>query len=253
MLTAKEQTRLQILNSLLAEHMTLDQAATLMGVSTRHTRRILAAYREKGAAAVAHGHRGRKASTTTPEAVVAGVVRLARTRYAGTNHTHLSELLSEREGMDIGRITLRPHPGQRRAEQSQAKTPSKAPGAPSADAPGGYADPTGRQPPTAGWARVAPQFALLFGVDDATGTVVNALFCEQEDSLSYFRLMQGPDSAPGHSTRALHLPPLGLQAPLGVPARRHTHPIQPGDDGRAGDTTDIRTVAAGQGSRGAGG
>ena len=36
-----------------------------------------------------------------------------------------------------------------------------------------------------------PQFALLFAVDDATGAVVNALFCEQEDSLSYFRLMQG--------------------------------------------------------------
>ena len=36
-----------------------------------------------------------------------------------------------------------------------------------------------------------PQFALLFAVDDATGTVVNALFCEQEDSLSYFRLLQG--------------------------------------------------------------
>ena len=43
-LTQKEQTRLQVLNSLLAEHMTLEQAATLMGVSTRHTRRILAAY-----------------------------------------------------------------------------------------------------------------------------------------------------------------------------------------------------------------
>ena len=38
----KEQVRLQILNSLLAEHMTVDQAAMLMGVSTRHTRRILA-------------------------------------------------------------------------------------------------------------------------------------------------------------------------------------------------------------------
>ena len=34
-----------------------------------------------------------------------------------------------------------------------------------------------------------PQFALLFAVDDATGCVVNALFCEQEESLSYFRLM----------------------------------------------------------------
>ena len=36
-----------------------------------------------------------------------------------------------------------------------------------------------------------PQFALLLAVGDATGTVSNALFCEQEDSLSYFRLLQG--------------------------------------------------------------
>ena len=36
-----------------------------------------------------------------------------------------------------------------------------------------------------------PQFPLLFAVDDATGSVVNALFCEQEDSLSYFRLLEG--------------------------------------------------------------
>ena len=42
-LTPKEQTRLQVLNSLLAEQIVLDQAAELMGVSPRHTRRILAA------------------------------------------------------------------------------------------------------------------------------------------------------------------------------------------------------------------
>ena len=35
------------------------------------------------------------------------MVHLARTRYAGTNHTHLSELLSERDGIDIGSTTLR--------------------------------------------------------------------------------------------------------------------------------------------------
>ena len=35
------------------------------------------------------------------------VVHLAASRYPGTNHTHLSELLSEREGIDIGRTTLR--------------------------------------------------------------------------------------------------------------------------------------------------
>ena len=36
-LTQREQTRLQVLNSLMADHMTMEQAATLMGVSTRHT------------------------------------------------------------------------------------------------------------------------------------------------------------------------------------------------------------------------
>ena len=106
-LTQKDQARLQVLNSLMAEHMTLDQAATLMGVSERHTRRILAAYREDGAAAVANGHRGRRPPNATPEGVVADVVHLARTRYAGANHTHLSELLGERDGIDIGRTTLR--------------------------------------------------------------------------------------------------------------------------------------------------
>ena len=106
-LTPKEQTRLHVLNSLLAEHMTLDQAATLMGVSPRHTRRMLAAYQEEGAVAVAHGHRGRRAPNATPEPVANAVVHLAHTKYARANHTHLNELLSEREGIEIGRSTLR--------------------------------------------------------------------------------------------------------------------------------------------------
>ena len=57
--------------------------------------------------AVGHGHRGRRAPNATPETVATAVVHLARTKYARANHTHLSELLSEREGIDIGRSTLR--------------------------------------------------------------------------------------------------------------------------------------------------
>ena len=40
-LTPKEQSRLQVLNSLAEEQMTLDQAAELMGVTSRHTRRMV--------------------------------------------------------------------------------------------------------------------------------------------------------------------------------------------------------------------
>ena len=106
-MTPKEQTRLQVLNSFLTEHIALDQAAELMGVSPRHTRRILSAHQERGAAALAHGHRGRRPANTTPDAVLADVVHLARTRYEGANHSHLSGLLAEREGIVIGGTTLR--------------------------------------------------------------------------------------------------------------------------------------------------
>ena len=188
-LTPKEQTRLTILNSLLAEHMTLDQAATLMGVSPRHTRRILAAYQEKGAATVAHGLRGRKPANATPEPVATAVVHLARTRYAGTNHTHLSELLSDRDGIDIGRTTLRrilgnaglSSPRHRRQPKHRVRR-QRMP------RQGMLIQMDGSHHPWLG-DRIPP-FTLLIAVDDATGTVVDALFCEKEDAHSYFLLIQ---------------------------------------------------------------
>ena len=64
-MTQKEQTRLQVVNSLQAEQMTRDHAATMMGVSPRHTKHIPEAYRGKGASALAHGHRGRNPANAT--------------------------------------------------------------------------------------------------------------------------------------------------------------------------------------------
>ena len=139
-LNQKEQARLQILNSLLSEHMTVDQAATLMGVSTRHTRRILAAYTEEGAAALAHGHRGRRAPNTTPDSIRAEVLSLARTTYSGVNHTHLSELLRERDGIDIARNTLRRILVGAGLAQSSSPTSTEAPCSSTTYAPRGDAD-----------------------------------------------------------------------------------------------------------------
>ena len=36
-----------------------------------------------------------------------------------------------------------------------------------------------------------PQFTLLLAVDDATGMVVNALFCQHENTHVYLLLMKG--------------------------------------------------------------
>ena len=188
-MTPKEQTRLQVLNSLLVERMTLDQAATLMGVSPRHTRRILADYRKNGAASLAHGHRGRKPANAIPEATRSRVVHLARTVYEGANHTHLSELLSERVGLDMGRTTLRrilvnaglSSPRRRRPPKHRVRR-QRMP------RQGMLIQMDGSHHPWLG-DRMLP-FTLLIAVDDATGTVVDALFCEKEDAHSYFLLIQ---------------------------------------------------------------
>ena len=178
-LTPKEQTRLQVLNSLLVEHMTLDQAATLMGVSPRHTRRILADYRKNGAASLAHGHRGRKPANAIPEATRSRVVHLARTVYEGANHTHLSELLSERVGLDMGRTTLRrilvnaglSSPRRRRPPKHRVRRQRMPRQGMLIQMDGSYHRWLGED---------GPQFTILFAVDDATGCVVNALFCDHD-------------------------------------------------------------------------
>ena len=187
-MTQKEQSRLQVLNSLLAEQMTTEQAATLMGVSTRHTRRILAAYREDGAAALAHGNRGRKPANATPDSVIAEVVHLARTRYRGANHTHLSELLSEREGIEIGRVTLR-----RALTRADIASPRRR-------RPPKHRIRRQRMPREGMLVQLdgshhrwledrGAQFTLLLAVDDATGCVSSALFCLEETTHDYFLLI----------------------------------------------------------------
>ena len=69
--------------------------------------RLLNAHRKEGAADLAHGNRVRRPHNAIPESQSSGVVKLAGTHYAGTNHTHLTELLRVQEGIDLSRPTVR--------------------------------------------------------------------------------------------------------------------------------------------------
>ena len=63
---------------------------------------MLAAYRGRGGAALAHGNRGRRSHN----AVAPAAVELAIHLYEGVNHTDLPELLSEREVIDLSWPTV---------------------------------------------------------------------------------------------------------------------------------------------------
>ena len=189
-LTTKEQTRLQILNGVLEGHWFLREATEVLGVSERHAWRLLAAYRKEGAAALAHGNRGRVPSNATPTAARRQVVAMAQERYSGINHTHLTELLAEREGVVLSRSTVRrllvgvglQSPRHRRPPRHRYRRQRMPQEGMLLQLDGSHH----------AWLEDrGPVLTLLLAVDDATGTVPYGLFHEQEDTQGYFLLLRG--------------------------------------------------------------
>ena len=206
----QEQARIQVLNSVLEHQLPIAQAAEIIGVSERHTKRLLAAYRKDGAAALAHGNRGRRPHNAVPEAAAASVVKLAINGYAGANHSHFTELLREREGIDLSRPTVRRilvkagigSPRSSRSPQHRfrrRRMPQE----------GMLVQIDGSQH---SWLEdLGPKLTLLIAVDDATGVVAQAVFRTTEDTRGYLVLLEGNGPAVGYPPGALQRSPLGLQ------------------------------------------
>ena len=188
-LTQKEQARLQVLNGILEGQISVDEAAEVLGVSERHVWRILAEYRKEGAAALAHGNRGGRANNSIPEEARTQVVALARTRYARVNHTHLTELLAEREEIVLGRSTVRrilvgagmASPRRRRPPLHRVRRQRMSQEGMLVQVDGSV---------HAWLEERGPRCTLLLAIDDATSTVPYALFRHEEDTHGYFLLMQ---------------------------------------------------------------
>jgi len=166
------------------------EAAELMGVSLRQERRLMVAYREEGAAGLAHGNRGRRPPNAIDEDLKKQVVGLARGRYDGCNQQHYTELLKEREGIKLSRSSVRrilladgvKSPRKRRPPQHRRRReryPQEGMLLQIDGSPHDWFEGRGAA------------ISLLGAIDDATGKVPYALFREQEDSPGYFRLLQG--------------------------------------------------------------
>ena len=186
----REQARSQVLNTVLEQHLSIRQAAEIMGVSERHTKRLLAAYRRDGPAALAHGNRGRRPHNAVPEDAADAVVKLASNGYAGANHSHFTELLREREGIDLSRPTVRRilvkagigSPRSRRSQQHRFRRKRMPQEGMLIQVDGS---------PHAWLEERADKFVLLLAVDDATGVVAQAIFHPTEDTRGYLVLLEG--------------------------------------------------------------
>jgi len=186
---AQDQIRVMTLNRVLDGALTGVDAAEQLGVSVRQVRRLLAAYRAEGAAAIPHGNRGRPPAHAVAAAVRERVAVLSRTTYAGTNDSHFRDLLAEREGIALSLSTVRrirrtagePSPRQRRPpahRQRRERRPQAGMLLQFDGSPHAWLEDRG------------PWLTLLAAIDDATGSIAGAVWREREDSLGYLALLE---------------------------------------------------------------
>jgi transposase len=188
-LHTQEQKRVMVLNRLVVGQLTAAEVAVLLNRSDRQVRRLCAAYRKEGAAALAHGKRGGKPVRTISEEVGRQVIELATTTSAGCNVQHLRDLLAERDGIELSRTRVRRirlpagigSPKQQRRRQQRRRRARYAQEGMLVQIDGS------RQ----AWLEErGPWLTLIAAIDDATGKLAAAVFREEEDAAGYFVLVQ---------------------------------------------------------------
>lgn len=243
-LNKKEQKRVIVLNKVLEGQMTGQEAAEMLGVSLRHTRRLIAGYRQAGAPALAHGNRGRPPVNKLAEPLIEEILRLAKAEYLDYNDTHFSEELVERHGIEVSTATVR---RLRRAEGLGSPRKRRAPH---------HRRRRQRYPQTGMLLQVdgskhdwlegrGPWITLHAAIDDATNEVPWALFREQEDATGYALLL--------HHISQTHGLPLALyadrhnifQSPKEPTLEEQLEGLEPRSHlGRMMDELDIRIIGA---------
>lgn len=243
-LNNKEQKRLLVFNEVIAGHMTGENAAEVLGLSLRHTRRLLADYRRRGAVALAHGNRGREPANKLDATLEAEIVRLAQGEYHDYNDCHFTEELAERHEISLSRPTVRRvrrehglgSPRKRRAPKHRQRRPRYP-------QPGMLLQVDGSKHD---WLEGrGPLLTLHAAIDDANNEVPWAVFRQEEDATGYALLL--------HHISQSHGLPLALyadqhtifQSPKEATVEEQLRGLEPRTHlGRLLDELDVALIAA---------
>jgi transposase len=180
-------TRKEIIVKALSGSITWLQAAQILGISSRHVRRLRESYERIGVDAFVD-HRGKTPRRSRiPPAVVKEVVRLKRDKYDDLNLTHFHEKLTEEHKVSISYTWTR-------HVLEAAGLIEKAPGR------GRYRRQRERRPmrgmlihmdaSTHAWIPGLPKRDLVVTLDDATGEVLDIRMVEEEGTASTFAALR---------------------------------------------------------------
>ena len=106
-MSAKELSRLGVMQRLAEKRMSQKEAGGILHLSTRQIKRLLRAYRQRGAVGLVSKQRGRKGNNRLAEEVKKRALNLLKTKYKGFGPTLAHEKLVERDKLKLSDESVR--------------------------------------------------------------------------------------------------------------------------------------------------
>jgi len=184
-MSAKELTRLEVMQRLKAHALTQREAARLLGLSVRHVRRLWCHYQQAGAAGLVSRKRGRPSNHRLDPAVREAALSLLHSRYHDFGPTFAHEKLVEVHQLQVSRESVRQlmiavglwRPKHARKPVRHWLRPRRACFGELVQIDGS---------PYAWFEDRGPACTLLVYIDDATGRLLELFFTPAESTFSYF-------------------------------------------------------------------
>ena len=187
-LSQEEAHRARVFGEVSKGTMTLREAAVVLRIGYRHTRRVHVRYLEEGVAGLAHRRRGEPARNAIDADLRSCILQLHEQDYGNFNDTHFTEMLEEHNGISVSRETVRsilrsagkPPKRKRRPRKHRSRRPRKSRTGIMMQwdgSPHHWLGPD--QPPC----------CLMSAVDDADSRLLGAVFVPAECAVGYLRLL----------------------------------------------------------------
>lgn len=187
-MSQSELNRALVLQRVVDGHLTIREAAFLLGLSERHIKRLKKKFLQHGGPGLVHGNRGRKPVHAIPDSIREKVLQLAQTKYRGCNYTFLSELLGEYENIFLSPSSVRrilhsagiPSPRKHRPPKLHRRRQRKPQSGMLVLIDGSQHN----------WLEDrGPRLCLHAAIDDATGRILAACFRLTEDFEGYRQML----------------------------------------------------------------
>ena len=189
-MSAKELSRLAVMQRLSKKQMSQQEAGRILDLSTRQIKRLLRAYRARGAAGLVSKHRGRRGNNRLSEEVKQRVLDLLKTKYKGFGPTLAHEKLVEREKLQLSDESVRQLMIEEELWKPRKAKKGEAHQLRERRACFGELIQIDGSPHDWFEGR-APACVLLVCIDDATGNLVQLRFVESESFFSYCQVAEG--------------------------------------------------------------